>query len=972
MANLKATNLRCEYKTNPLGIDVLRPRLSWLIEARDRGVMQSAYQIQVAASEEELAAGQNLLWDSGKVASGQSIHLPYGGPPLQSRGRYVWRVRVWGAKDMASEWAVPACWEMGLLAPDDWQAEWITPELGQDASISQPCPLLRREFALQGQVARARAYVTGLGLYELEINGQRVGDQVLTPGWTSYDHRVQYQTYDVTTLLQEGANAVGVTLGDGWYRGYMGFEDQRNLYGERALLLLQIHASYADGREQIIGSDESWKASTGPILLSEIYHGETYDARLEKPAWSQPGYDDGDWAPVSLVQKDVHLEAPLGPPVRKIEEIRPIAVLQTPAGETVVDMGQNMVGWVRLKVQGPAGTTVTLRHAEVLDQAGNFYTTNLRSARQTIQYTLKGQGQEVFEPRFTFMGFRYISVEGYPGKLSLDSLSGIVVHSDMTPSGEYECDKPLHNQLQHNIVWGQKGNFVDVPTDCPQRDERLGWTGDAQVFCRTACFNMDVAGFFGKWLRDVALDQRPDGAVPHVVPDVLGRSGRGAAGSAAWGDAAVVCPWTIYLCYGDTDILETQYASMRGWVEFIRGQAGGNHLWETGFHFGDWLSIQSPNPLMPSAVTAVDLIATAFYAYSTGIVAQVARILGRDDDAASYEGLLAHIKAAFCDEFLTARGRMASNTQTAYVLALMFDLLPQQRWLEAARRLAEDVRSRGNHLSTGFVGTSYLCHVLSRFGYLDLAYELVNQESYPSWLYPVKHGATTIWERWDGIKPDGSFQDVHMNSFNHYAYGAIGEWLYRVAAGLDVDPLAPGYKHALIQPQPGGGFRHMRATLNTMYGPLSTEWAVHDDGMTLEVTVPANTWASVRLPLAEAEAVTESGACLANAEGIQSYRQVGGDVILEVGSGSYEFAYISPELVERVKASRSLGIGSPIRQLAADDAARAVLQKHLPDFVGTPQMLWAQEYSLSQLARHAPDRLTDDMLQVIADDLAEL
>ena len=692
---------------------------------------------------------------------------------------------------------------MGLLKPGDWTARWIQAAGDEPAKASQPAPMLRGTFAAKGAVRSARAYVTSLGLYELEINGKRVGDQLFTPGWTSYHHRLQYQTYDVTGLLRPGENAIGATLGDGWYRGFLAWKDRRNVYGDRLALLCQLRIEYADGRVETVGTDGTWKSTTGPIRSSDIYNGETYDARLERPGWSAPGYSDTDWAPVVVVRpRERSLVAPAGPPVRRIEEIRPVKVLKTPAGETVFDMGQNMVGHVRLKVRGPAGTTVTLRHAEVLDKAGNFYTANLRAAKARVSYVLKGGADEVYEAHFSFQGFRYVAVEGWPGEPTTDSLTGVVVHSDMPVTGAFTTSSPLLNQLQHNIQWGQKGNFLDVPTDCPQRDERLGWTGDAQVFSRTAAFNMDVAGFFTKWLADVAADQSREGSVPFVVPDVLSQDGKFSGGSAAWADVATIIPWNVYLAYGDARLLERQYPSMKAWVEYMRREAGEKNLWTTGFHFGDWLAFATTASDYPGATTGKDLIATAFYAHSTDLLQRAAAVLGRKEDAAEYAALLPKIKEAFRTEFVTAAGRVGENTQTAYALALQFDLLPEEQRAGAAQRLATEVKTRG-HLTTGFVGTPYLCDVLTRFGHLDVAYKLLNREEYPSWLYPVKQGATTIWERWDGQKPDGTFQDVGMNSFNHYAYGAIGEWMYRVVAGLELDPREPGYKHVLAQPRPG-------------------------------------------------------------------------------------------------------------------------------------------------------------------------
>ncbi|MFI5008323.1 MAG: family 78 glycoside hydrolase catalytic domain, partial [Solirubrobacterales bacterium] len=588
----RVVGLRTEYKENPLGIDARKPRLSWRIESGARGVLQSAYEIRVTHGG---SGSGKVVWDSGKVASDASIHRVYEGPALRSGERYDWQVRVWDGSGSPSAWSAPASWEMGLLEAADWKASWIEPGLAEDVTKSGPSPIVRREFQLKGAVARARAYVTSHGLYEMHLNGRRVGDELFTPGWTSYNKRLQYQSFDVTPLLKPGPNAVGVQLGNGWYRGDLAWEGRRNLYGDRLSLLVQIRVTYQDGREELVTSDAQWKASTGPILMSEIYHGETYDARLEKPGWTSPGFDDKDWAAVRVAAgaKD-NLITPAGPPVRRIQELKPVRIFKTPGGDTVADLGQNMVGWVRLKVQGPAGTKLTVRHAEVLDKDGNFYTANLRKAKATLEYTLKGGGVETFEPRFTFFGFRYVAVAGFPGELAPDAVTGIVIHSQMRPTGEFETSKPLVNQLQKNILWGQKGNFLDVPTDCPQRDERLGWTGDAEAFFPTAAFNMDVAGFFTKWMKDVAADQFPNGSVPHVVPNVLPQfEGRDPGGAAGWADAATIIPWSMYLAYGDTRVLETQYESMSRWVGYQQARAGDDSIWDGDFHFGDWLAFAS-------------------------------------------------------------------------------------------------------------------------------------------------------------------------------------------------------------------------------------------------------------------------------------------------------------------------------------------------------------------------------------------
>jgi alpha-L-rhamnosidase len=900
---LRVEAVKTEYQANPIGIDVRAPRLSWRIQAARRGTMQSAYQIRVATDSGSMTRAP--LWDSGKISSASSTFRPYSGAVTRSGTRYYWQVRVWDDEGRMSPWSAAGFWETGLLDRGEWSAQWITPDLSEDTSRANPSPMLRREFTLTSRVASARLYVTSLGLNIVELNGQRVSDHLFRPGWTSYDKRLQYDTYDVTSLLRSGANAIGVTLGDGWYRGHIGFEGKRNNYGHRLGLLAQLVVRYADGQMQVVGTDGQWKSSTGPILMSDIYDGESYDARLEKAGWSRAGYDDRSWSSVrKLDGVAAALVAPVGPPVRRMQELRPIRIIRTSAGETVFDLGQNMVGWVRLKVTGPAGTTVRLRHAEVLDKAGNFYTDNLRGAAQVVRYTASGKGVEIFEPHFSFQGFRYVAVDSFPGKPTLDAITGIVIYSDMSPTGTFETSNPLVNRLQQNIVWGQRGNFLDIPTDCPQRDERLGWTGDAQVFSGTAAFNMDVAGFFAKWLADVAADQHSDGAVPWVVPDVIGRTNPNLAASAGWSDVAVIVPWNMYQAYGDTSVLARQYPSMRAWVEYERGQAGPNLLWTKGFHFGDWLAFQTTRADYPGATTDKDLIATAYFAHSTDLLAKTAEVLGRTDDARNYRALFESIRAAFQREYVTATARLTSNTQTAYVLALDFDLLPDALRVGAAQRLAEDVRRMG-HLTTGFLGTPALTRMLSENGYVDDAYNLLLNDKYPSWLYEVKQGATTIWERWDGKKPDSTFEDAGMNSFNHYAYGAVGDWMYRVVTGLNSDPAQPGYKHIIIRPNPGGGFTYAMATLLTPHGEAASGWRIDGDRLLMTVRVPANTRATVYLPAAHLQDVRESNTPLASTKGATRSTQAGDTVVVEVGSGNYEFAYQAPALISRVRRTAS-------------------------------------------------------------------
>ncbi len=880
VSDLQVSNLRCEYRVNPLGLETPAPRFSWTVQSDRPGARPTAYRIVVV---EARTGGTH--WDSGKVVAPHTFHIEYAGPPLEAEHRYRWKVQVWDDHDNATAWSAEAEWEMGLEPAAPWPAHWIASPLeptGQPA----PSPLLRREFHVATGLAEARLYITALGLYEAWLNGHRVGEDLFTPGWTSYSKRLQYQAYDVTPLLREGRNAIGAVLGDGWYRGYLAFAGRRNLYGERRALLAMLRLRYSNGTVETISTDSSWKTSTGPILDSDLYMGETYDARLELAGWAEPGFDDTGWGPVETLQRNLRLVSTVGPPVRRIEEVQPSRLITTPAGETVVDFGQNLVGWVRIRVQGPAGSRVRLQHAEVLDSNGNFYTENLRAAKQEVTYILKGQGTEEYEPHFTFQGFRYVRVAEFPGSPTPGNFTAVVVHSSMAQTGTFECSDPLINQLQHNIVWGQKGNFLDVPTDCPQRDERLGWTGDAQVFVRTAAFNMDVAAFFTKWLRDLAADQTEDGRVPYVVPDVL----NGFA-SAGWGDAATIVPWALYVRYGDRRLLAEQYPSMKAWVEFIARTAGDRHLWDTGFHFGDWLSATYNDWSFPAAVTDKDLIATAFFAHSTDLVRQAAEVLGKSEDAKHYHERFQRIAAAFRREFLTPNGRLSPSTQTAYALALRFGLLEKEQEKEAARRLVADIRQKGNHLSTGFLGTPHLCHVLTDHGYLDVAYTLLHQDTYPSWLYPVKKGATTIWERWDGIRPDGSFQDAGMNSFNHYAYGAIGEWLYEVVAGIRPDPTEPGYRHVRIEPRPGGRLTWARATLEAMTGRIESGWSVTEGETRVDVRIPPGSRATIVLPgVAEAKQPLLYRAVQAM-PGVTQV-QVGPDfLVVQTGSGRFHFRY---------------------------------------------------------------------------------
>lgn len=1038
-AGVTVQHLRCEYAENPLGIDSTQPRLSWVLESNERAQRQTAYQVWVASSPEKLKAGQPDLWDSGKLASDQSIQIVYGGRPLASRQRCVWQVRVWDQDGKLAE-SNPAFWEMGLLQPADWQAQWIgyttnaptkpafegarwiwfpegnpasgapkgerffrrviqipsgadikaatltitvddqftlyvngeeagkssgntdawkqkesfnvksrlrpgpnviavkalnngdaagllaTMELdcGSGAPISVAsdkswkaanaatdrwtkadfddaswsaakeiaklgdgpwgnpfpgqtalgqAPHLRKTATLGKSVKQARLYASALGLYEFYVNGQRVGQDVFNPSWTDYNKRVQYHSYDITALLRSGENAFGIILGDGWYAGYVGLGGPHR-YGPQALALAQVEIEFADGSRQTLATDASWKAANGPLLQSDMLMGETYDARRELPGWNKAGFDDSQWQPVQTKKTDVPLVAAPDSPVRKMIELKPRAITEPTPGHFIFDLGQNMVGWARLKVRGEAGSTVTLKFVEMLNPDGTIYTTNLRGAKCTDYYTLKGGGTETWEPRFTFHGFRYVELTGYPGKPDLDAVTGIVAYSDTPPVGKFECSNPLVNQLQSNIVWGQRGNFLAVPTDCPQRDERLGWMGDAQIFIRTATYNMDVARFFTKWCQDVEDAQRPDGSFTDVSPFVCCGSG-----TAAWGDAGVICPWTIYRVYGDTRILERHYDAGQKWIDYLTSHS--KNLLRPAEGYGDWLSIQADTPK--------DVLATAYFGLSTKIMANMAKVLGRDADAAKYENLFGQIKAAFNKAYVTGDVRIKGNTQTDYVLSLAFDLLAPEQRPAAAKHLVEDITAKGDHLSTGFVGVGHLTPTLTREGYVDVAYKLLLQETFPGWLYSVKNGATTIWERWDGWTQEKGFQDPGMNSFNHYSLGSVGEWLYGTVAGIGLDPKKPAYKHSIIHPRPGGGLTFANAEFQSIHGKIVSDWKIENGQFRLNVVIPANTTADVYVPAANADAVREGGHAASTSKGVAFLRMEGGAAVFAVGSGRYQF-----------------------------------------------------------------------------------
>ena len=724
--------------------------------------------------------------------------------------------------------------------------------------------------------------MTAKGVYEAHINGQRVSNQLLTPGWTDYNTRIQYQTYDVTAMMQQGGNVVGAIMGTGWYSGHIGFPvagGGYDNYGSEPQLLFQLHLDYADGTSAVLLSDETWQGTTGPILYSDLLMGEMYDARRELVSWDQAGSANISWSAVTCYNHGaVLLVADQAQSIQVTETFSPQTVSERTPGCYVFDMGQNMVGWVRLRVQGEAGTYVQLRFAEILNPDGTLYTENLRSAKQTDTYILKGGTVEVFEPHFTFHGFRYIEVTGYPGTPTLGALTGCVVHSATPQTGTFECSSAMVNQLQRNIVWGQRGNFLSVPTDCPQRDERLGWMGDAHIFVHTASYNMDVAAFFTKWMNDVVDAQSPEGAFPDTAPRMVVV----ADGAPAWGDAGIIVPWTIYQMYGDKRMLEQHYTAMTRWIGYLQ-HANPDLLWThvLNNNYGDWLSIDADTPK--------EVLATAYFAYDSLLLSKIASVLGHHEDAEKYKVLFQGIKAAFCRAYVTSDGRISGETQTCYVLALHMHLLPLELRPLAAKHLIEEIEKKGWHLSTGFVGAGYLCPVLTEAGYTDVAYRLLMNETFPSWGYSIKHGATTIWERWDGWTEERGFQDPGMNSFNHYSLGSVGQWLYQYVAGIERDSERPGYQHSIIRPYLGGELTYAKAEYASMYGLIKTYWQRDMDRFTLHVTLPANTTATVYLPTNHKSHIVESGKRVEDAEGVVYVQEENTWTLFEIGSGEYKF-----------------------------------------------------------------------------------
>lgn len=845
---VKVSAPRFEHIDDTLGMGVPAPRLSWRTEATP-GWTQEAWQLRCERADGTVIASES---------TGEQVLVAWPFEPLSSREQVRVSVRVRGADQQWSTWSEEAVAEAGLLDVEDWIAVPVGASWDETADTDRRPALVRRGFRVDQPIAHARLYVTAHGLYEAEINGIRVGDHELSPGWTKYDERLVYWTFDVTEQVVEGENVLGAWLGDGWYRGRIGFNGgYRDLYGTDQALIAQLEITHQDGSRTTIASDGDWAASPSPILVSGLYDGEKHDSRDEQAGWSKPGAASDGWTPVRVGHRDAStLVAPALPPVRCTEELAPVVVTRVDETTHLLDFGQNLVGRLRVRAQGPAGHVIALRHAEVLEN-GELGIRPLRLADAHDTIVLDGGPERFWEPKFTFHGFRYATVTGLE-EIAEGDVVARVIHSDMRRTGWLETSNPDLNRLHENVRWGMRGNFLSIPTDCPQRDERLGWTGDVQVFAPTASFLYDSAGFLENWLADVALEQLPDGTIPWFVPVIPGgptwnpiRTG------AVWGDVSVLTPWTLYERFGDLGVLHEQYASGQKWVERMILQAGESRLWKDAHQLGDWLDPAAPPHDPADARTDRYLVASAYFAFSTRRLADIARLLGRLADAERYARIADEARDAFRTEYVRADGTLTSDAQTAYALAIRFGLLSSAEQESAGRRLAELVREAGNRIATGFAGTPVISDALTASGHVDAAYDLILEEECPSWLYTVRMGGTTIWERWDSMLPDGSINPGEMTSFNHFALGSVADWMHRTIGGLA--PAAPGYRRIIWEPQPGGGLEHARVAFDSPYGLIEGSWRREADGVHYELTVPTGVEGTIRIAGLEEQFVESGG-----------------------------------------------------------------------------------------------------------------
>ncbi|TSA41512.1 MAG: alpha-rhamnosidase [Verrucomicrobiales bacterium] len=890
-AGVSTTGLRCEQLVAPPGIDVTTPRLSWQLQSSERGTRQKTYQILVASTEKNLAHDIGDLWDSGKVDSEQSILVAYAGKQLKSHRECFWKVRAWVDDKTVTPWSKPSKWTMGILSPEEWRAKWIGQEGMQpwDEALApedrrQPARWLRKEFAVEKKIRRATVYCSGLGLSEIYLNGKKVGDHVLSPALSQYDKRVYYVTHDVTAQVKRGANAIGAVLGGGRF-----YSDRSKAFASTVnfgwpKLLLHLRIEHTDGSVSEIVSDESWKLSLdGPIRANGEYDGEDYDARKEFRGWDKPKFSDSNWQAAQLTSAPGQLAAQMSEPIRVTQTIYPIALTEPKPGVFIYDMGQNMVGWCRLRVKGSSQTTIKLRHAETLNPDGTLYTANLRSAQATDTYRLHGQGKEVFEPRFTYHGFRYVELTGLPGIASLAAIEGRVVNDDLPLAGSFKCSNELLNQIHKNIFWGTRGNYRSMPTDCPQRDERQGWLGDRSEECRGESYLFDIGKIYPKWLQDISDAQRPSGSLPDVAPAFWPIY----SDNVTWPSTLITAPGMIHRQFGDIAPIAARYDSAKKWLNYMGGFFTNGIISKDSY--GDWC-VPPEEPMLihskdPARQTSKPLLATAYFCSDLKLMARYATLLGKTDDAAHFTKWADEVKTAFNKKFLDReKGQYDNGSQTSCVLPLAFGLVPDDMKSRIFARLVDKIeKETKGHIGTGLIGGQHLCRVLTENGRADLAYRIATQKDYPSWGYMIAHGATTIWELWNGNTADPT-----MNSGNHVMLvGDLGIWFYENLAGIQANDAQPGFKHIVMKPQPVGDLKFAGATHRSPYGLISSEWRKEGNSFQWDIEIPANTTATAYVPKMSKRNITESGNSLGEATGVKLLRGEGNRIVLQLGSGKY-------------------------------------------------------------------------------------
>ena len=879
----KIKSLTCEYQENPLGIDTKQPRLSWMMDSDERGQMQMAYRILVASTLDKLEEGKADLWDSGKILSDQSAHLVYQGKPLISRQRSYWKVKIWVKDGESSEYSEPAFWEMALLSPSEWQARWLRhPDFLDTLYEAKPAPMFRKEFSINKPIKEARAYVTGLGYYVMYLNGERVGDHILDPVKTRYDKTVKYVTYDITATVSEGSNAIGLILGTGWYNHFAqaawGFN--KAPWRNYPTMLCQVEIMYEDGSRQIIASDHTWKTATGPVLFDGIRNGETYDARLEISGWNEVGFDESGW------QKAVEADGPEGklspqmlPPIKEMQEITPVSIQEVKPGVYVFDLGQNMAGYCRLQIAGPAGTEVKLKHGEKLNEDGTVEQKQIlrflkTGKAQTDRYILKGEGIETWQPYFVYHGFQYVEVTGLPVKPTKETLTGIVIYTSFEKAGGFACSNPLLNQLQQNTLWSYIGNYHGIPTDCPHR-EKIGWTGDGHLVAEAGLYNFNVVTSYIKWLDDFVDEQQESGDLPGVIPTsgwgyTYGRdeSKRHLGYGPQWEGAFVLIPWYLYQYTGDTSIIARYYAPIKKYIDFL-AQNANNYTLDFG--------IDDHKPVHTH--TEGDILASGYFFKFSQLFSQVATLLGKEKDAAQYAKLAEKAREAFNEKYYRPEeGIYGNGGQTSLSEALFHGLVPAQEQEKVLRNLIANIENQYMHFDAGVVGVKYLLNTLTEAGRADIVYQLVNQRDFPSLGYWVEQEATTLWQDWDGSM-----------SLNHIMFGSVSEWFFKALAGINVDPEQPGFKNVIIKPFIIDDLTWSNGEHTSMYGTIKSSWEKKDGQLRLRLTIPANTTATVYLPTSNPESIKEEDIVVQSAQGVEFVRYENGRAIMEIGSGSYTF-----------------------------------------------------------------------------------